>query len=594
MGQWNVTDPATNESLTISGDQEPTQQDVAEIFAQHRAGGQAQPQTPVPDVNAPASLGGFAQNVGANVGALAKGVASIPSALGSMQKQYGSPSELLQKDPLQYAGIMTAPIRSQLQRYAGYTPAADFFANAGTAMDVMTGKTPIEQAKLSNITGGRMYKEPVTTALDFLGAKQLLGALKPNALNLARGETLKQGAFPREVEKAFAQPAVEPRMPLSKSIGKNTYAGIWNVPKYKGTYGLDAPRTAQELIELGVKSPNSLDDMIGMADQVTGRNGAINAIKMDTIGAVGNAPVDTTSVVRSMSQRLLRIPEMTPEKAFQIADGYIRNLTPTGKIGTFNLMDAFEVEQELGDQARTYQGAYMQNKLPENKAMAEAFRFGQDEMKFQIDQAVKNVDKVSGEQALLEQFKTPERMARLESVSPILAQRVRDATTIAELQGLERTFVNAMKLSQESLKQMTRPLSTIGQNVGYGLGGGALGFGVGGFPGMITGSVLGPIMRPLLNTAAEALRTPIATKVGTALYNLPNLGLENVVSGGIQGAGGMIGQSPNIANLLRIVGGGINSPLLPMGTTSNAQQPLQTAQLPEQQFPAPEGMMYSR
>lgn len=470
------------------------------------------------------SVSGFAQNVVENTGDIIKSPITMIETAKKLQETYGSPNELLLKDPAQYAKLMTSPATGLVKNYADYLP----------IQEIAQGKDGKQYAER---LATKVYEKPVNVLLDILGAKQFAGLVKPNAANLAAGEALKaqrglpdaqvfaQKVAPAVVPEAVATQTVKPS--LNKTVAKQTYASMFNVGKYKATRNLNPVQTSEKLIQYDVV-PKSLDDLSTKANIVTGRDGVVNKAVVEALGQTGDVSLDITPIAKSMRAELLKggIKGMTPAKADAEIVNQLRNLAPTSKPGTFNALDSFEAEKTMQGIASGYWNKYALSGDVADKAWAKAFTSAADDLMMQLDDQVQAVNP-----KVMESLKTSERMAQLEQVSPVVARDFMNATSLKQWRQLQKTFVDAQRMVKETQMQMTRPLTQAGNSLQSGLPAGILGGVFGGPIGAIGGYLAGPTVHSLLSNVGQAARVPFAGNVAKALYNMkaPNMsGAQNL------------------------------------------------------------------
>ena len=68
---------------------------------------------------------GIVKNTGLNILQQLLSVPQAVSGAANLQSQYGSPSNLLMRNPLQYANIMSKPITGYAQHLSDYSPLSD-------------------------------------------------------------------------------------------------------------------------------------------------------------------------------------------------------------------------------------------------------------------------------------------------------------------------------------------------------------------------------------------------------------------------------------------------------------------------------------
>jgi hypothetical protein len=266
--------------------------------------------------------------------------------------------------------------------------------------------------------------------------------------------------------------------------------------------------TADEILKHGFGA-KSLDDLRSISAGVTGQNGILTKTVRDAIGKIPKE-VRTDEVITSVKNLLDEIPDLTDVEYKKIMNTVINAQTPGKLPGTMNPLDAFDNIKKLEDSAYQYinSSTYLTKNL-KNEKIGRALLGGADELKMQLDSAVKGF-------GIVDTLKTPELMKQLQEISPRLAQQVVDAKDVADLRKIQAPFVR--------LGQMINLTDEAAQSVGGGFASGLGGRATG---GIIGGATLGPLgalggvfASPLLEGVEQSTRAPIATGGAALLQKL--------------------------------------------------------------------------
>lgn len=266
--------------------------------------------------------------------------------------------------------------------------------------------------------------------------------------------------------------------------------------------------TADEILKHGFGA-SSLDDLGRISGSVTGQNGILTKTTRKAISRIPKE-VKTDNVLTSVRNMLDDIPDLTDKESMKILNTVIKSGKPGKLPGTMNALDAFDNVKHLEDIAYQYinSSTYLTKNL-KHEQIGKALLAGADELKFQLDDAVKGF-------GILDDLKTPELMKQLSDISPRLAKQVTDAGTIADLRKIQAPFVR--------LGQMVNLTNDAAQSVGGSFAGGLGGRAAGGAAGFALGGPLGALggvfASPMLEGVEQATRAPIATGGASILSKL--------------------------------------------------------------------------
>lgn len=407
---------------------------------------------------------------------------------------------------------VTQTIQGGLGTAAFFVPGGNSvkgMAASGALTGALTGASTGEDITAENVVGGALAGGAIGAGMGVLG--KFAGKVGKKISEKAAEKAAKQ-----------AQKAATEGVDAISDTAAKSYAGIWQVPKNKGTRGLDPVRTAKELMDLDVQ-PSSIDDLVRKSESITGSDGVLSRGVRD---AIGNIPeeIDVTNAgtaAKNILKGKLGMKDVGDDIARSIAD-----ITPTGKgVTTTNPLDAFEIQRQLQEQGAVYREAFKFSRDPKNRYIAEAYEAAAAEIGDQLDSKI-------GKYGVTQGLFGPEDIEKVRQVSPKLADKIQKVTTVRELRALQRPFVNAMRLAEQTNLQSSRILqqevqrgvaSTLGAATGSALG-----------PlGMAAGGIAGSVAEPVVSSIAQRIRVPVATQAARGIQALSKTApaIQNSVTG---------------------------------------------------------------
>lgn len=459
----------------------------------------------------------------------------------SQQTFFTKPEELTDRGDIALTGLKRTAGAAAYAVPAGKAGSVGQAIASGAASGALSGVSESERGKeLSGaVTGG------------------LLGGVTAGAMEKG-GQMLKKGGEGL-ISKFVKAPKEEP----VSEMAVGAYKSMFQVPKNKSTRGLDPTKTSRTLLEYGV-SPTSLDDLIAKSQVVTGRDGELPKAVREVLGNIPEE-VDISNAPNAAKNALRGQLGFDTDDINKITNS-INNILPEGQqINKANALDAFDVERKLQEQANLYKLSYDATKDPKNKALADAYFAAYETVKDELDNATQKFD-------LMDTIKTPERIEALAKISPKLAERFKNAKTVAELRSLQSPFVQAQQMAKLTQDQASRifnqEISRGAQKVGMSAIGGLFGSflgPVGTFVGTIGGAAAEPIISPITQSAGDVIRTRSAAGTAKALMALPKAKREavNTVARALGGAGKFAGktlQQPFLQKAAAIQSGQAASP----------------------------------
>lgn len=419
---------------------------------------------------------------------------------------------------------------------------------------------PLKGGNFVGRAAERAINKPFSTVLDILpflkgGKTAQLAATTDKATAATKiAETV---AKTSEVAKAgdLAAQATKIAETAGQKLAARMNANLFEIAKAKGTRGLNAIDIGKNIIKYGLKA-RSMEELGEIAKSVTGDTGIVNTIKREAIGAMGDAPVALESVQKTLYNQARQIPGISEAKARQMSRTPIKSgVSGSSTLGKTNALDAFSVEQKLESLASDFYRESLQTGSAVSKWTYKAYRAAADDIRMVLDNQTKIYP--------IESLKTPEIMAQLEKISPVLADEVRVAKTVSDLRKIESPFVALSRAVEETAKGTGRIMRNQGAQGYSRLGGTVIGSTMGVLPAIL-GYFVSPIAEPIIEAGVNAARVPLTTAAAGMVSKIGSGGnmLQNVLQSGgnaARGAASGMKSTGNTANLLRLLGLGSNS-----------------------------------
>ena len=264
--------------------------------------------------------------------------------------------------------------------------------------------------------------------------------------------------------------------------------------------------TASELLrEYPGLVKGSLPQMQGVADAVTGANGAFSKLTRKAVGSIkGDIRTDEfLPEVRAILNRSALIDSNTERRILQ---SIFRMERPGRLPMTMNPLDAFDNIRELeGIGYKFVQASTKLSPSPLNEQIGKVYLTAADALK-------EGLEKAAGNQNIIQALKTPQALMDLSRIHPNLAAKFMQANTLADIRTIQRPFVNLSRmigLTEDAAQAAgTQLISKAGAPI------------TGAIAGGIPGAAVGLVASPFVEGITEAARAPIATKSGQLLARL--------------------------------------------------------------------------
>ncbi len=326
------------------------------------------------------------------------------------------------------------------------TNISGILALPGVAKGLVTGTIPAKEALKQVVEGtineykelatdplGTAFEKPVTTALNVLpfvqAGKAALAGKAAKAVDLA-ADTSRTAKIVSEAAKvADIGEGVSP-------IARNIYQGTLAISRKGNAFEKLRPsQTVSSMIKYGISG--SSDDIFRATQTVTGKNGVLSNVVNDVVGQV-QKPINTKSVLELLNEDSLgRFSALSGKKSAELS-GRVRRLPSSTIKGEVDASALLDFERQLQSEAVNHRIAGL-------KGDTAAMELSQ--LKFEVaDELGRLIDGATKEFTDLAQYKTPEIIQTLESVSPKLAQDYKNAKTVSELRNLQRDFVRMSKI----------------------------------------------------------------------------------------------------------------------------------------------------
>ena len=470
------------------------------------------------------SVGGFAKNLGQDVGDIAQGLVNLPGTVIESAKQ-GKLGELGGKT-----------LEGLVNEYK------QLVINPRTNKFDIT--RPFQAA----------YERPVSTLLDVLPLAQIgkagliAKAGKAGKVGKLAEETSVLGKTGEVIQTATGKKVVSTAIKTAGSAGEDfaarTFASAFKIPQ-RFVERIKPIDTAREILTYGFK-PTSLTNMQGIVNRVTGAEGTLskvvrnaagivkNPVKMDTVYSSLKNLIDETSLASDKAVELSNevgriinsgggtIGEMARPSIPVKVPSYPINRPQAGKIvpgqaqfvgpkpGELKAIDALDIIRKLEQKGYAAAEAAKRNVLDPIPL--------QDRAKVFLgiaDELMDQFEKVVGDSKIIDQLKTPGTYDELKSISPKLAQQFLEAKTVREVRSIQAPFVRLGKMIKLNDVVSQSVVPGLSRDIGGRLIGTVAGLNLAGLPGMVAGIILGPS----IEQAVESVRFPLmfAVSQGTKI-----------------------------------------------------------------------------
>lgn len=401
------------------------------------------------------SLGGFAENVGRDLGENIQGIVSIPGLLmNALRGKVNLPeagAEVGKGIFNEYKDLVTDPINttydrpvSSLLNVLPFLGAAGKLSQAGRA-----GKA----AKIAD-TAGDVAKVAKTASNPTIDS----------------------------ILKAAGQAGS--RADDASSLSKNIYQSALNISKKGNSFERLKPNeTVGQMIKYGIKG--NTDDIAAATEKVTGQNGILSNVVNNAIADV-KAPVKLDRVFNYLKEaKGGRFSALGSDKIDEVSTRLTR--IPQGKeIGDIEASKLLDVGRKLEAEA-------VAHRIAGSKGDTLATELGQLKMEV-ADEIVAVIDEAVEGKGNIQAYKDPRIIEELTKVSPKLAKDFKNAKSISELRSLQKPFVRMSKIIQLSQNEP----SSLGQKLFRSVG-----------------NI--PVLGPILDAGAQNLAVPAATSTAVGL-----------------------------------------------------------------------------
>ncbi|MEK6878303.1 MAG: hypothetical protein AABY22_01775, partial [Nanoarchaeota archaeon] len=319
---------------------------------------------------------------------------------------------------------------------------------------------------------GTLLKQEITGKGD-------LGELaKESALGLGGG-LLGKGISKiagKTVGKLAGQVAAKTGGGVTQKLATKTLASNFTIPP-KIAPQLRLEESLGQMIQDGVKIPNSIKGYQNMANQITGDRGIItNAQRLATKDL--KIPINYDEPLTVMKESMSRMGALTPDERLDTlatARNYFNN-RPYPAIGHVGADDALDIANALDKEGYNLLNKGL-NELSPNpmlEARGEAFIGVAEDLRSQISRGIDSTGIFKKVQI--------EAVKELYKISPQLAQRAAAATNMGELRSVAGPYVRINRAAQSTINRQQTPFVGGGLQLGTRMGGA--------IPGLMTGNPL--------------------------------------------------------------------------------------------------------
>lgn len=278
-----------------------------------------------------------------------------------------------------------------------------------------------------------------------------------------------------------------------KEMGNNLITSQYNAPR-SAANAMKLRKTVDDLAQYGI---TNIDNIQPAAEKVTGANGVISKVTREA--AAQAKPLDTTGL-RSIAASIASDPNIKPGTDTKLVKYFIEQ----SKSDPMEALDAIR-----GIEAKA--AGILKGKMPqmisaEDKALSDAYYSFADELKNRLYDA-------GAGKAAVNLIKDPKNIAALAEVSPELAKRASQITSLDQLRSLAAPFVRGSQLAD---------ITASGQAYGFqNLQGQAKGF------GKLLQNPLNILALPLSSNAVSSNIGGAIRNVGQAGARMAS-GIENI------------------------------------------------------------------
>lgn len=283
---------------------------------------------------------------------------------------------------------------------------------------------PFEGGNFAERALQRAYEKPVTTALDvlpFLQAGKATMAGKVDA-TAAEGKSLATIGDSTKI--------------VPKTDAINWIKQNFTIPtKRAGVNDLKTVKTGQELLA-HINSGMDQKILQEAPSMITGDEGIVTNMTRDAVAKIPGE-IDITKATGAAKNILDRTRGLSPNDVNTVLSDIrkAQNIAQGANPGKLNIQDAYDQARYLQNQGwqEARQNTYLSPNIQAQK-IGQAYNSAASEILDEIEKAGKNSN-------VLEQVKTPERIAQLRQISPRLASQITSAQKISDLRSAAAPFV---------------------------------------------------------------------------------------------------------------------------------------------------------
>lgn len=360
----------------------------------------------------------------------------------------------------------------------------------------------------------------------------------------------------------------------------NSYAGIFTVPT-KRANDLKPVQTARDMIRYGVSG--DFDDLTRQANKVTGQNGLLSGIARDIVNDIPEINTDeVASVVKELGDTMTEIDTDDINKVTRLiatklksstsqasnvllgtenVTGYLDDagavVSPALNVGTHPAENAYDVMKQLDRMASDYgrKSTYLTPNM-RMEQLEDLYRAAARSLENSIFTQMDDVAEARGIPSLIDAYKTPENLAKLQAVSPVLADDFAKIKSFRQLRALQAPFVRLSQLVDITRQQALSTFNKVGAQMAANLGGGigrAAGLGplsLGGrySPiGILSKTVAAPFIGPFVQGQMESTVPKMITR---AAIKAPMVGAK--ISSAVKAAKTIAGAGPAAAKSVAV------------------------------------------
>lgn len=401
-----------------------------------------------------------------------------------------------------------------------------FIPGAGTILGGALGAgagTLLKQSMQGGGEPGEIIKE---AALG--GAGGILG----KGIGAVAGKILPKGAA-QIAGQAGVKVGARAGAGLGEKVAAKTIASNFTIPP-KLASQLQIEDALGQMIQDGVKIPNSIQGYQTIANQITGSNGAITLAQRAATKNL-KTPINFDEALTSARSGVGLKGSLSPDERLDVVAtirNYFNNRAYPAP-GHISADDALDIANQLDKEGYNLLNKGI-NELSPNAALeakGETFIGVAEDLRQQMYRAIDSSGKFKDVQA--------EAVKQLQKISPELGQKAAIAQNMTQLRSLASPYVRINRAAQSTINRQQTPFVGGGLQLGTrgtaALAGGALG----GLPGAAVGAAFGPMAAGAAQAAQPAITGLTARgmigagKLAGGVSKIPTGGAGKLATAGI-------------------------------------------------------------